>query len=185
MKNHYILEYNDIFINNQLRINNSNPNSWQTLKVSSTNSLSQNGLKFLLQSGLVPSFNFNLFIGPPNFDTTIHVDNLSQCYAINYIWGESKSKMRWFELKDNESPVSSRTTAGTSYMTYNNHQVNLVEEIEVPNNTLILVRIDIPHQVSNYSNNRRYCLSVRGSPVMKWEDAVRHFSPHFQKEAQI
>jgi hypothetical protein len=185
MKNHYILEYNDIFINNQLRINNNKPDSWQTLKVNSANSLSQNGLKFLSQLGFIPSFNSNLFVGPPNSDTTIHVDNLSQCYAINYIWGESKSKMRWFKLKDNVSPTLSRTTAGTGYMAYNINQVNFVEEIEVPNNKLILVRIDIPHQVSNYSNSKRYCLSVRGSPMMKWEDSVRHFSPHFQKENQI
>jgi hypothetical protein len=183
MKNHYILNYNDIFINKHINLNNKKADSWETVKVNVANTISQNGLKFLLQSGFVPFVNFNLFIGPSNFNTAIHIDNLTESYAINYVWGDSKSKMRWFELTSNEPYQPSITTSGTNYMIYNDTQVKLIEEIEVPCNTLMLVRIDVPHQVINYSTSKRYCLSVRGSPILKWEDAVEHFRPYFLEES--
>jgi hypothetical protein len=92
--------------------------------------------------------------------------------------------MRWFEITSNEPYKPSLTTSGTDYMMYRDDQVNLVEEIKVPHNTLMLVRTDIPHQVTNYSTSKRYCLSVRGSPILKWEDAVEHFRPYFLEESQ-
>ena len=125
-----------------------------------------------------------MFIGPPNFSTSIHIDSLTQSYALNYVWGDSESKMRWFEITSNEPYKPSLTTSGTDYMMYRDDQVNLVEEIKVPHNTLMLVRTDIPHQVTNYSTSKRYCLSVRGSPILKWEDAVEHFRPYFLEESQ-
>jgi len=184
MKNHYILNYNDIFINKHINLNNEKADSWETIKVNAANTISQNGLQFLLQTRFVPFSKFNLFIGPPNFSTSIHIDSLTQSYALNYVWGDSESKMRWFEITSNEPYKPSLTTSGTDYMMYRDDQVNLVEEIKVPHNTLMLVRTDIPHQVTNYSTSKRYCLSVRGSPILKWEDAVTHFRPHFLEESQ-
>lgn len=123
----------------------------------------------------MPFDSFNLFIGPPKFNSTIHIDNREQSYAINYIWGDSESKMRWFIPKERETPTTLITTAGTDYMTYNDNQVELIEEIDIPKNTLLLVRTDIPHQVINYSDHKRYCVSVRGRPIFTWDQAVSYF----------
>lgn len=177
MKNHYILKYNDSFINDHIDLTNNYPSSWETIKVKPYNSLTPNGFKFILETKMLPGIS-NLFIGPPSMTSAIHIDSLTQSYAINYIWGEGESKMKWFNIRDNETPKSALTTAGTDYQIYDDTQVNLIEEIDVPKNTLILVRTDVPHQVINCSNSKRYCLSLRGAPVFKWEDAVKHFDPH-------
>lgn len=183
MKNHYIIKYNDSFINSTINLTNNYTIGWETIKVNSLESLSINGLKFILQMKMIPRYN-KLFISPPNMTSSIHIDSLSQSYAINYVWGEGESKMRWFEVMTDEPNKPAVTTAGDDYMIYNDTQVKLIEEIEVPHNTLMLVRTDIPHQVSNYSDTKRYCLSVRGSPKMNWEDAVAHFRPYFLEESQ-
>jgi len=183
MKNHYILNYNDSFINKQIDLTNTNPNSWETIKVNAIDSMTSSGLRFILQTGLKPFNKINLFIGPPKFDSAIHIDTLTQSYALNYVWGDGESKMRWFELISDEPHTPALTTAGTDYMIYNENQVRLIEEITVPKNTLMLVRTDTPHQVSNYSTVKRYCLSVRGAPILKWEDAVEHFRPYFLEES--
>ncbi len=183
MKNHYILNYNDSFINKHIDLTNNTPNSWATIKVNAVESLTSNGLQFLLQTGLRPLNKINLFVGPPEFDSAIHVDDLLQSYAVNYVWGDSVSKMRWFELISVTSGTLALTTSGTNFTIYNKSQVKLIEEIDVPKNTLMLVRTNIPHQVSNYSNVKRYCLSARGSPTLKWEDAVEHFRPYFLEES--
>lgn len=183
MKNHYIIKYNDSFINSNIDLTNNYTIGWETIKVKSFESLSINGLKFILQTKMIPRNN-NLFISQPNMTSSIHIDGLSQSYAINYIWGEGESKMRWFELNSDEPHKPAVTTAGTDYMIYNDNQVKLTEEIIVPKNTLILVRTDVPHQVVNCSNSKRYCLSLRGNPILKWEDAVEHFRPYFLEESQ-
>ncbi len=190
MKNYYILDYTGIFVNNYIKLSNEKLDKWKVMKVSRANSISQDGLKFLLKTGLKP-YDPNLFIGPPCSSTDIHTDTLTQSYAINYIWGESKSKMSWYDIKANTSSVprvfiatSGTTTKNINYLPFRDNQVKLIEEVHVTNNTLMLVRIDIPHRVTNYSNATRYCLSVRGSPTLKWEDAVEHFKPYFMEESQ-
>jgi hypothetical protein len=182
MKNHYILNYNDSFINKHIDLTNKILTSWETIKVNAIASLSINGLRFVLQTKMIPRDN-NLFISQPSMSSSIHIDSLYQSYAINYVWGEGESKMRWFDIISDEPHKPAITTAGTAYMAYNDTQVKLIEEISVPKNTVILVRIDVPHQVINCSNSKRYCLSLRGSPVLKWENAVKHFSPYFLEES--
>lgn len=181
MKNHYILKYNDSFINNNIDLTNTKPNSWETIKTNMLSSLSLEGSRFILGAGVRPDI-INLFIGPPNFSSDIHIDSTKQSYAINYIWGDSVSKMRWFELL-HDVPKPALTTSGSGYLAYTIDQVNLIEEIEVPKNTLMLVRTDIPHQVINYSNNKRYCLSVRGNPTLQWRDAVDYFKAYILEES--
>ena len=190
MKNYYILDYTDTFVNKYFKLSNEKLDKWKVMKASGANSISQDGLKFLLKTGLNPT-NPYLFIGPPCSSTDIHMDNLIQSYAINYIWGESKSKMSWYDIKANTSIVpkvltatSGVTTKNINYLPCRDNQVKLIEEVHVTNNILMLVRTDIPHRVTNYSNATRYCLSVRGSPTLKWEDAVEHFKPYFMEESQ-
>jgi len=115
MKNHYLLNYNDSFINKHIDLTNDKPASWETVKVNTINSLTKNGLQFLLQTRMIPRDN-NLFISQPNMTSSIHIDNLSQSYAINYVWGEGESKMRWFDIISNEPHNPAVTTAGTNYM---------------------------------------------------------------------
>ena len=84
--------------------------------------------------------------------------------------------MRWYRpLSAGEDIL---TTANTSYTSFKEDQTELIEELEFPKKKLILVRIDIPHSVENYSNEKRLCLSIRGYPILKWHDAVEFFKDY-------
>jgi hypothetical protein len=178
MKNYYVLDYNDSFLKTQLDLPICNRGVWQTTKVNPNNVLCDRGLEYINKIGIKIFPTINLFVGPSNFKTEIHIDNLFQSYAINYVWGGSKSTMRWFDIVDNAIGESEITTANTGFIKYDSNQVCLIEEIEVPQNKLILVRIDIPHQVINYSNHTRYCLSLRAQPILSWDNIVTYFKSH-------
>lgn len=177
MKNYYILEYNKSFINESFAVSDHITGSWITNKVSLIRSLSIDGIKYLNSIGFFPRSTVNFFVGSPNHTSDIHIDNKMTSYAINYIWGDSSSTMRWFNT--NEVGIVKYTTANTPYEVFNDSQVELIEELEIPHNTLILVRIDIPHNVTNHSNEPRYCMSLRGNPSLNWDDAVNYYNKNF------
>lgn len=177
MKNYYILAYDKSFIKDQLVIPSSDTNVWNTLKVSPSNFLSDAGMNYLFNINYTPWHEFNLFIGGPKLTCDIHIDISTNCYALNYVWGSSKSTMRWFMPKTNGQSKS--TTANTPYVTFDNSEVELIEEADIPSNTLILVRNDIPHNVTNHTDNVRYCISARGGPTNSWENTVKLFEPYF------
>jgi hypothetical protein len=174
MKNYYILNYNETFLSTQIDLNQNQLDSWKTIKVNLNDSICDRGLKYIKDTRLMPMSLVNLFIGPPHVETEIHIDNSIQSYAINYVWGESNSVMRWYQANDNTIGKTEKTTAGTNFTKYDSDQVSLIEEVEIPKNKLTLVRIDIPHQVINYSNHPRYCLSIRFYARLNWHNIVRH-----------
>jgi hypothetical protein len=180
MKNYYILNYHETFLSTQIDLNQNQLDSWKTIKVNLNDSICDRGLKYIKDTRLMPMSLVNLFIGPPHSETAIHIDNSIQSYAINYVWGESNSIMRWYQTNDNAIGKPGKTTAGTNYTKYDSDQVFLIEEIEIPKNKLTLVRIDIPHQVINYSAHPRYCLSIRFHTKLKWNDVVKHINKHIE-----
>ena len=180
MKNCYVLNYHETFLSTQIDLNQNQLDSWKTIKVNLNESVCNQGLEYIKNTGLIPMSLVNLFIGPPNYETTIHIDNLIQSYAINYVWGESNSVMRWYQTNNNTIGKTKKTTAGTNYTKYDRDQVFLIEEIEIPKNKLILIRIDVPHQVINYSDHYRYCLSIRFHTKLKWNDVVRYINKHIE-----
>lgn len=181
MKNYYILDYNksfinESFINESFTTSNHGPSGWITNNVSPVQALSTDGLSYLNTIGFSPRA-ANFFVGLPNRTCDIHTDGKISSYAINYIWGNSSSTMRWFHTDD--SGEVKYTTANTPYIIFNNSQVELIEEVKIPHNTLLLVRINIPHNVTNHSKEPRYCLSLRGNPSISWDDAVNYYSKNF------
>jgi hypothetical protein len=177
MKNYYILNYNDQFINKNINCFTNRPSEWSTKKMDPQTTISASGLKFLEHIGVNISV-INFFIGPPNYSTDIHMDGPYPSYALNYMWGESNSTMRWFKkLNIDSSGSSQKTTDNTEYSRFESDEVELIEEVTVPVKTLMLVRINIPHQVINGSN-RRYCISVRCNPFLGWEYVPEYFQKH-------
>lgn len=176
MKNYYFLDYdNASFVNDKFIPYACVPDWWFLYKVD-TSVLSTQALNYLDLIKVSPFKKFNFFVGNPNAKSDIHLDGKDTSYAINYSWGSSNSIMRWFSTKDAGRPT--QTSAATPYINFKNCKMDLIEQVSVPNNKLILVRIDIPHDVINYSDNPRYCISIRGNPKLEWSEAVQYFSKH-------
>ena len=176
MRNFYVLKFDQNFILDNINISSQFTNCWETVKIPINKIASSEGINFINQLRITPSPLVNLFIGPPNSKTSIHHDSVHQSYAINHVWDDTRSIMRWYkQLSQGESNL---TTANTPFTSFKEDQVELIEELEFPKNKLILVRIDIPHSVENYSNEKRLCLSIRGIPTLKWHDAVSFFKDY-------
>jgi len=177
VKNFYFFNFKEQFIKENIIISNSRPHTWETVKVLVNDVITAEGINFLHQLKIEPFPTIsNIFIGPPNASTGIHIDDNGCHYAINYVWGECHSKMKWFNAL---APGKIQyTTAKTPYMLYKENQTELIEEIEIPSNTLMLVRIDVPHSVNNYSDKKRYCLSIRKKFTPRWDEMVSFMKPY-------
>jgi hypothetical protein len=180
VKNFYFFNFKEQFLLNNLDIVKNFPNDWETNRVSSTNMLSTEGLNFIKKINMKPFPDCNLFISRPMAVTEIHCDGLSLSYALNYSWNVEYFRMKWF--KEIYLGKEKYTTAKTRYTVYDYDQVELIEEVDIPGNSLILIRINVPHSVENFSNNERYCLSIRGIPVLNWEDIVSYFKNYLLLE---
>lgn len=185
MKNYYFLDFKDQFIKDDIEIVNDRPDVWQTSSVSVKEFVTPSGLNFLKKIRIFPNQLVNFFIGPPNSSTDIHIDTPSHpgphSYAINYVWAKSgTSKMKWF--KSTAPGQKNYTTSNLLFHSFSINEVELIEEIEVPVKTLMLVRIDVPHLVENYSVDKRYCLSIRGLPYLEWEDISKYLSSYILAE---
>lgn len=160
MLNHYLINFNKEIICKEFEQENYIANrGWLTHKIlKKEDILSNEGINFLSILG-VPYF-INLFYGPPDASTHIHVDQHLAGWAINYAWGSSNSIMRWYSIKDGCIPKSGMTTANTPYFFYELDQVDIIEEKTISN--LCIVNTSIPHSVHNYdTTNGRWCVSIR------------------------
>jgi hypothetical protein len=88
--------------------------------------------------------------------------------------------MKWF--KPLSTGTLSYTAASTPYHKFSSSEVALIDETEIDEKTLMFVRIDIPHQVFNLSNTTRYCISLRGFPIMDWKNISSYFSKFIKSE---
>lgn len=178
MKNFYIFDFDGEYLKNNINLINSFNTEWETKKVFVKDYVCDNGLNFLKKIKIIPHHYNNLFIGPPTHTTAIHVDgfnNTRSSYALNYCWGSNDWSMSWFNVLNNNSGLMHKTTASTPYLTFNRSQVDEIERIDNISNKLLLVRIDVPHSVCNKSTSKRYCLSVRGNPMISWQKIVNYF----------
>ena len=173
MKNFYFFNFKEKFLLDNINIVKNFSNDYETNRIYPNDIISNNGLDFLKLIGMKPFPECNLFISNPMTATEIHCDGPSLSYAINYSWGTDSFRMKWF--KETFPGKEKFTTAKTRYSVYDKNQVEQIEETVIPGNSLILVRINIPHSVENFKNNTRYCLSIRGTPVLDWNGIVNCF----------
>lgn len=180
MKNWYFFKFKGSFINENFKPTHNTTEKYHCIKTSAKQSVSPHGIKFLSKINFQPYDEFNFFQGPPQKLSDIHIDNLNESYAINYIYAAEKSKLVWYDLID-KSAIGLKTKtfpAQSNYITFRQDQVRQIDELAIPVNTLMIIRTDIPHQVINESNQMRYCLSLRGFPKLDWVNIVDYFSNH-------
>lgn len=115
-----------------------------------------------------------IFRGDKNTDMDIHRDR-GVCWAINYSWGSKNSEMKWYEETENTTTSDAMCSIQAEYKKYQEKTMRLVERTSLSGP--LLVRIDIPHNVSNYDEeNYRWCVSIRDYRTnWTWEQAVEYF----------
>ena len=161
MDNYYLINFNkNIIVDNFKQDRYVSGSGWLVHRIHNKEDiLSPEMIDFLSPLGI--SYFINLFYGPPESSTHIHIDN-HDGWAINYAWGSSNSIMRWYSIKKGSTPNVAMTTSNTPYLFYTADQAEIIEETLIKG--LCLVRTDIPHSVHNYSPNKgRWCLSIRST----------------------
>ncbi len=99
-----------------------------------------------------------VFYRPPGNIGSIHIDSKGGDYSkINWIYDGKNSVMEWFRIKPGvaDQTTSIETSAGTSYISYDESEVELVhrEFITGP----ALVQVGVLHRVINPEQDR-WCL---------------------------
>jgi hypothetical protein len=89
---------------------------------------------------------------------SVHVDATGGDYVkLNWVFGAGESLMCWYEPKDNFNKSISINVANTSYVQYEDFEVNLIDSAPIKNPTI--VQVGIPHNVINATEDR-LCISV-------------------------
>lgn len=191
MKSYYVLDYEGPFVRDSLQLNvEKNDTDWTVLNPPLWSLVTRQGLHYIhFNLKFKHAYDSRIYVGKPRKSTKIHTDTaydtISQnkpvlSYALNYVFTNTEAKMRWFYPARPDVATPRVNNVGGPYMIFESEKgLKVYEEIDFPINKLVLVRIDVPHQVTNCSYNTRYCLSMRGQPVLNWKDAVDYFSPHF------
>ena len=107
-----------------------------------------------------------LFIQQPKAESSIHVDGISPIrlnhpnWALNIPITKSDAEMSWYE---GVYSLNIKDSQGLAYLDINwQHGPNLAKIIKI--DQPIIVNIDKPHKVVNFSNHVRMILSVRFTP---------------------
>ena len=142
----------------ELDINSYGTTEYTRVKL---NDINHELISFLSTLNLTISWAVVFYTAPFGF-TGIHVDidnnNKSNDYVkLNYIFGGRNSVMCWWKQKDNVSSTLLRTVAGSGYMPFEIHQVDLIDEQQVKFPSI--VQVGIPHNIKNFEEPR-YCLSL-------------------------
>jgi hypothetical protein len=116
----------------------------------------------------------------PGKKIPIHVDTdiMDDHCKLNFVYGDSGSKMRWWAPKDETQPIVQVTSIGTKYLMFSPDQCNLVWEAEV--GCPSLVNAGRPHSVDNCTDSPRRTLSLvlynkNKKQLLDWHDAVDIF----------
>jgi hypothetical protein len=113
-----------------------------------------------------------IFIQKPNIIGTVHVDGITPGrvghpnWALNIPITNSDAEMLWYKGK---YTLHSNDSHGVSYLDIQ-WQSEPIVDCKIKVNKPVIVNIDAPHSVSNYSNNLRAILSVRFYPDLKLYD---------------
>lgn len=180
MNNFYILDFaGKIFIEDKpIDLREVSSESWQTKKLSLSNNINLEVIKYFIKLGIGIPTPPSLFIGKPHTRSHVHVDCYDQSYAINYIWGTQSHNMRWYQPLSESTDA--RKTGGSElpYYFFDDDQVREIARTDLTQR-LFLTRIDVPHAVYNFSDNYRYALSFRFNEPLSWENIVTKLKPYF------
>jgi len=176
MKNFYKLKIKNFLKSNTDKFFLENSLSWQTYSVNYQEWLEPETIYTLNSLSVFPDKAY-IFKAPPMSILPIHIDgnqNSSRVWAINIVWGSNNHNMHWYKII-RKSNIVLHTQASTPYLMFNKDDV---EEVENVSNLVgpTLVRINVPHSVSNYDNKIRYCFSLRClSKNDTWEKIIDQF----------
>lgn len=101
-----------------------------------------------------------IFYTPPQRECEIHIDgnNIHDRVNMNWIVGGRGSQMHWYELvPGTEITTDLNTEASTPYTRYAEDQVMHLHS--QPVNWPSIVQSGIPHKITNYCNQPRWCLN--------------------------
>lgn len=103
--------------------------------------------------------------GPPKQDLIIHVDGFMDDYrkywgmkcGLNFIFGSTDHKMIWYKSRSNG--ITSVNKEGLKRTKWNPEdcQEDMSHSIKGPT----LVNTSVPHSVINFSDEKRFCVSLR------------------------
>ncbi len=116
--------------------------------------------QWLNELGLVMTYPPLIFYTPPRRECGFHIDGnvITDRAVMNWIVKGQGSLMHWYNLApDAEITDMTVTQAGTPYTRYNEDQVVHVhtQEVKWPS----LVQTGIPHKITNYGDEPRWCIS--------------------------
>lgn len=173
------LNFNDKVLLDNVDLYAEKKLQWQTIKIDPTKYLTAPAINFITNKLQLNLLHYaNLFIGSANFLSDIHRD-LNANFALNYVWGSKNSTMHWYETIQTKKNLAF-TTAGTPYFKYSSDEVKEVSSVNLFD-SLYFVKVDIPHQVKNSSNNVRYCLSLRFEDKIHWNEISTRYKNYINE----
>jgi hypothetical protein len=122
--------------------------------------VSEEYLSWLDQNDLIMTYPPLIFYTPARRECGFHIDgdSVTDRAVMNWIVGGQGSEMHWYELAPDAVITKGEITqAGTPYTRYNEDQVIHLHSQPVlwPS----LVQTGIPHKITNYCDEPRWCLS--------------------------
>ena len=123
--------------------------------------------------------NAEVFFSIPGMRYQIHRDQhtLTDFPKINWIFGNSTSRMNWYTPLNEIAVSISKTQINTPYVGFKLKDVNLLHSVELPSPSL--VQAGIPHDVITL-NDFRWCVSTvytRNNKFLTFNEAVEIFAP--------
>jgi hypothetical protein len=124
-----------------------------------------------------------VFYSLPGIRRPIHIDGntMKDLCKLNWVYGGSGSKMRWWRPPPSgKGPIDRITSAGTKCITYEDEGCQVIWEASVGFPSL--VQVGVPHDMVNSSIESRWCVSyvlydrTTGNPL-SWKQSVERFSP--------
>jgi hypothetical protein len=196
-KNIYRFKNTDFnFLKKEIDLRNTMPLvAWPRRWVTNlTDMLTDEARQWLISVGIGPgreNDSARVFETKPKYSCNIHNDGSYNTgkltfysrWSINYVWGGCKDgSMSWYSPKPDllEKYADYKSVLGHIPQVYDPEKL---VEIERDNyiSGLALVRIDIPHQVTNNDSEfSRWCISIRTGVIKdaSWEDSIEYFKPH-------
>lgn len=105
----------------------------------------------------------------------------TDCVKINIIFNSVNSKMIWYRLKENESPLISKNTVGEKLYVYPDNIIDQIYEAETDGPAILINGMEI-HTLHN-GNSHRLCLSmplfnVNSGKRITWNEAEEIFKDY-------
>lgn len=132
------------------------PDAYRTIPISDIN---PSVVEILHQQDL-SIYSVEIFkTGCTNKQWTIHVDGPREgdMAKINWVYGNTKCEMKWFERKSGSVAKIKESGAGP-YLEYTEQDVDEIASYNIGTNSI--VQTAIPHTVVNESDQYRYCVSI-------------------------